>query len=69
VGKYKGRAIDKSITNRIPEIEERITGPEDSIEIINKLSKIMENGKSPKHIGNSGQNEKIKPKDNRYRRE
>jgi prefoldin subunit 5 len=42
LGKRRG-AIDASITNRIQEIEERISGAEDTIENIN--TKIKENAK------------------------
>ena len=64
--------MDASIINRIQEIEERISGAEDTIENID--TKVKENAKgnkapNPKHPGNSGHNEKTKPKDNRYRRE
>jgi hypothetical protein len=68
--------IEASITNRIQEIEERISGAEDTIENINTT--VKENAKSkkkkkkppnPKHLGNPGYNKKTKPKDNRYRRE
>jgi hypothetical protein len=68
LGKKSG-AID---VNRIQEIEERISGAEDSIE--NMVTTIKENAKckkdpNPKHLGNPGHNEKTKPKDNRYRQE
>jgi chromosome segregation ATPase len=66
----KSRTIDASITNRIQEMEERISGAEDSIE--NMDTTIKENAKfkkdpNSKHPGNPGHNEKTKPKDNRYR--
>jgi predicted nucleic acid-binding Zn-ribbon protein len=65
-------AIDASITNRIQEIKERISGAEDTIENID--TKIKENAKCKKILTqnikkNPGHNEKIKPKDNRYRHE
>jgi predicted nucleic acid-binding Zn-ribbon protein len=37
----RSRVIDASITNRIPEIEERILGAEDTIENINTTIKKM----------------------------
>jgi hypothetical protein len=73
IGKGSG-VIDASITKRIQEMEERISGAEDTIENIDTT--IKENTKSkkqkapnPKHPGNPGYNEKTKPKDNRYKRE
>jgi hypothetical protein len=68
----RSRVIDASITNRIQDIEERISGAEDNIENIDTA--VKENAKSQKllnqkHPGNPGHNEKTKPKDNRYRRE
>jgi hypothetical protein len=59
-----------SISNRIQEMEERISGAEDSIENICKSSK--ENAKckkdpSSKHPGKPGHNEKTKPTDTRSR--
>jgi chromosome segregation ATPase len=67
----RSEVIDASITNRIQEIEERISGAEDTIENIDTT--VKENAKSkkppnPKHPGYPGHNEKIKPKDHRYRR-
>jgi hypothetical protein len=60
-----------SITNRIQEIEERISGAEDTIENTDKT--VKENAKCKatnlKHSGNQGHSKKNKPKDNRYRRE
>ena len=67
LGKRSG-VIDASITNRIQEIEERISSTEDTIENIDTT--VKENAKSkkvPKHLGNPGHNEKTKPKDNKYR--
>ena len=71
LGKRSG-VIDASITNRIQEIEERISGAEDTIENIDttvKENAKMQKAPNPKHPGNPGHNEKTKPKDNRYRRE
>jgi hypothetical protein len=58
------------MSNRIQEMEERISGSEDSIE--NMGTTIKENGKckkilTPKHLGNPGHNEKTKSTDNRNR--
>jgi hypothetical protein len=64
--------IDASITNRIQEIEERISGAQDIIENIDTTGKEMwkrQKDPNPKHPENPGHNEKIKPKDNRYRRQ
>jgi hypothetical protein len=72
LGKRSG-VIDSSITNRIQEIEERISGAEDTIENIDTKVKNakckMQKNPNPKHPGNPGHNEKTKPKENRYRRE
>ena len=70
LGKRSG-VIDASITKRIQEIEERISGAEDTVENIDTT--VKENTKkqkalNPKHPGNPGYNEKNEPKDNRYRR-
>jgi predicted nucleic acid-binding Zn-ribbon protein len=59
-----------NISNRIQEIQERISGAEDSIE--NMGTTIKENAKckkshNSKHPGNPGHNEINKRKDNRYR--
>jgi chromosome segregation ATPase len=67
LGKKSG-TIDANISNRIQEIEERISGAEDSIE--NICTTIKENAKckkgpNSKHPGNPGYNEKTKPMDNR----
>ena len=69
LGKRSG-TIDVSISNRIQEMEERISGAEDSIENIGTT--IKENAKckkdpNSKHPGKPGHNEKTKPKDNRCR--
>jgi hypothetical protein len=42
----KSEVIDVSITNRIQEIEKRISGTKDTIENIDKQSKKMQNAKS-----------------------
>jgi predicted nucleic acid-binding Zn-ribbon protein len=43
----RSRVIDASITNRIQEVQERISGAEDTIEnIVSTMSKRMQNGKS-----------------------
>jgi hypothetical protein len=59
---------------QIQETEERISGAGDTIENINTTVKKKKNAKckkcpDPKHPGNSGHNEKTKPKENRYRRD
>ena len=71
LGKKSG-TIDLSISNRIQEIEERISGAEDTIENSNKT--IKENEKCKKILTQNiqeirGKNEKIKSKDNTYRTE
>jgi len=71
LGKKSG-TIDASISNRIQEIEERISGAEDSIENIGTI--VKENAKCKKILTqniqeNPGHNEKTKPMDNRSRRE
>jgi hypothetical protein len=73
VGKKSG-VTDASITNRIQEIEERISSMKDTVEDIditvkkNAKCKIQ---KAPisKNIGKPRHNKKNKPKINRYRRE
>ena len=68
----RSRAKDTSTTNRIQEIEEKISGAEDTIENIDTIVKSkckMQNDPNPKHPGNPGYNDKTKPKDDRYRRE
>jgi hypothetical protein len=70
-GKRSG-IIDASITNRIEEIEERISGTEDTIENMDTIVKEkckMKKAPKTKHPGNPGCNEKPKSEDNRYRRE
>jgi acetyl-CoA carboxylase alpha subunit len=64
----KSGTIDVSISNRIQEMEERISGTEDSIGSMAQQSKKMQNAKDPnsKHPGNPGHNE-TKPTDNRSR--
>jgi hypothetical protein len=66
LGKKYG-IIDASISNRIQEMEERISGAEDSIKNIG--TKIKENGKCKKILIQNfqGHNEKAKPTDNRSR--
>jgi hypothetical protein len=53
------------------ELEERISGAEDTLENTDNSQRKCkkQNVPNPKHPGNSGHNEKTKPKDNRYRRE
>ena len=66
----KSWTIDESISNRIQEIEERISGAEDSIEKHghnNQRKCKMQKDPNSKHPGNPGHNEKTKPMDNRYR--
>ena len=69
LGKKSG-TIDASISNRIQEMEERISGAEDSIEnmgtTIKEIAKCKKDPKS-KHPRNPGHNEKTKPTDNRSR--
>ena len=69
LGKKSG-TIDVRISNRIQEMEAKISGAEDTIENIDttlkgnaKCKKLL----TPKNPGNPGHNEKTKPKDNRYR--
>jgi hypothetical protein len=69
IGKKSG-TIDTSISNRIQEMGERISGAEDPIENIGTT--IKENTKckknpNSKHPENLGHNEKTKPMDNRSR--
>ena len=69
LGKRSG-VIDASTTNTLQEIEERISGAEDTIENIDTT--IKENAKCKKLLTqniqeNPGHNEKTKPKDNKYR--
>ena len=68
LGKKSG-AIDASISNRIQEMEERISGAEDFIENISTTIKENKMQKDPnsKHPGNPGHNEKTKPTDNKSR--
>jgi hypothetical protein len=71
LGKRSG-VIDASITNRIQDIEERISGAEDTIRkhwhnSERKWKK--QKAPNPNHPRNPGHNEKTKPKDNRYKRE
>jgi predicted nucleic acid-binding Zn-ribbon protein len=67
--RMRSGVIDASITNRIQEIEERLSGAEDTIENIDTIA--IENAKCkklPKHPGNPGHNEKMKPMDRREQR-
>jgi predicted nucleic acid-binding Zn-ribbon protein len=69
LGKKSG-TIDVGISNRIQEMEERISGAEDSIENIcttNQRKYKMQKDPNSKHPGNPGHNEKTKPMDNRSR--
>jgi hypothetical protein len=70
LGKKSG-TIDASIRKRIQEMEERISGAEDSIENIDRQNnqRKCKTQKDPnsKHPGNPGHNEKTKPTDNRSR--
>ena len=70
LGKKLG-VIDVRINNRIQEIEERISGAEDTIENIDITVKKckMQKSPNPNNPGNPVNNEKTKPKDNRCRRE
>ena len=62
--------IHSSIINRIQEIEERISGMEDTKENIDTTVKKckMQKTPNPKHSGYPGHNEKMNPMDTRYRR-
>ena len=63
--------IDASITNKIQELEKRISGAEkdNRKHWHNSQRKCkMQKVPNPKHPGNLGHNEKTKLKDNRYRR-
>ena len=64
-------ATDASITNRIREIQERISGMKDAMEDIDTLVKKIQSEKASKLIcpGNSGHHEKIKTKNHRNRGE
>ena len=69
LGKKSG-PIDVSISNRIQEMEERISGAEDSIKNIGttiKENEKMQKDPNSKHPGNPGHNEKTKPTYNRSR--
>jgi seryl-tRNA synthetase len=65
----KSGAIDASITNRIQEIEERISGAEDTMKNIDTTIKEIVKCRvpNPKHPENPGHNERTKPTDNKYR--
>ena len=68
----KWSITDVSITNRIQDIEERISGIEDTLEetdtTVKKIIQNIEN-LNPKHPGNSGLNEITKFKNNQNREE
>jgi DNA repair exonuclease SbcCD ATPase subunit len=69
LGKKSG-ATDASFTNTTQEMEEKISGAEDSIENMEKINQRkckMQKDPNSKHPGNSGHNEKTKRKDDRYR--
>jgi prefoldin subunit 5 len=68
LGKKSG-TIDASISNRIQEMEKRISGTEDSIEHWhnNQRKRKMQKDPNSKHPGNIRHNEKTKPTDNRSR--
>jgi len=70
LGKRTG-VIEVTITNRIQEIEERISVVEDTIQDIDTTVKKIQNQKvhNSKHSRNPRHDEKSKPKNNRYRRE
>ena len=69
LGKRSG-VIDANITNRIQEIEERISGAEDNIENIDTT--VKENAKCKKLLTQNIQeiqDTMKRPKDNRFRRQ
>jgi chromosome segregation ATPase len=67
LGKKSG-IIDANISNRIQEMEERISSAEDSIENMDNQRKCkMQKDPKPKHPGNPRHNEKTKPTDNMSR--
>jgi hypothetical protein len=69
LGKKSG-TIDENISNRIQDMEERISGAEDFIKNMDirvKKCKML-NDLNPKHPGNPVHNKETKPKD-RYRKE
>jgi hypothetical protein len=65
-------ATDASITNRIQEIEKRISGEDDTIvgidKAVQKKKKKCKTASNPKHPGNRACYEKRKPKNNSNRR-
>ena len=70
LGKWTG-TTETSITNRIQEIKERISGAEDTIEEIDssiKKTHQIQQILNSKHPGNLEHHEKIKTKNNRGRR-
>jgi hypothetical protein len=64
LGKKSG-TIDVSIRNRIKEMEERISGAEDSIGQNYQRKRKMQKDPNSKHPRNPEHNEKTKPTDNR----
>ena len=66
LGKKSG-TIDVSLSNRIQEMEGRISVTEDSIGHNYQRNRKMQKDRNSKHPGNPGHNEKIKPTDNRSR--
>jgi hypothetical protein len=68
LGKKSG-TIDARISNKIQEMEERISGAEDSREHQHNNQRKCKMQKDPnsKHPGNPGHNEKNKPSDKRSR--
>ena len=68
IGKKSG-TIDERISNRIEEMEERISGAEDTMKNIDTTIKEIVKCRvpNPKHPGNPGHNEKTKPTNNRSR--
>ena len=67
LGKWTG-TTETSINNRVQEIEERISGPEDTIKEIDKRKLQIQQILTTKHPGNLGHDEKTKRKNNRGRR-
>jgi hypothetical protein len=67
----KSETISESISNRIQEMEERISGAKNGIEKEhqhnNQRKCKMEKDPNSKHPGNQGHNEKTKPTDKRSR--
>ena len=63
--------MDANVNNRIQEIEEGIPDADDYIDSIDSTVKKckMEKASYQNHSGNTGHNQKSKPKDYRYRLE